>query len=201
MQSARPEKPLTRPSPRNRSFRNTGLVRGNPGHCDDGLVRLLSQDGASVEVRPVRYQYGANPQAPAGTDWDANWLVIRGEIRTADGREWTFTDPCLTTWEVREIPIWLRSAANGLVQPAPNWSDEEELLHFTEPNIALSLQAYAGGRAQIRVHLSIEAAPPWLDGTNRPEMFEYFLLLDLKIEELITAAEEWANDCEPYPVR
>jgi hypothetical protein len=164
-------------------------------------MRFASKDGTSVEIRAVSYQYGANPQAPAGTDWDANWLVIQGKIRTADGREWTFTDPCLTTWEAADIATWLRSVANGSVTPTQNWSDEEELLHFTEPNIAFSLQEQTEGRVRIRLHLSLEAAPPRPDHTDRPRLFEYFLILDQKPEDLVTAAEEWEKNCASYPVR
>jgi hypothetical protein len=46
-------------------------------------VRLLSRDGASIDIRPIRYQFGASLQTTPGTNWDANWLVIRGEIQTS----------------------------------------------------------------------------------------------------------------------
>jgi hypothetical protein len=87
--------------------------------CHAGLVRLLSLDGTSIDLRPIRYQFGANPQALPGTDWDANWLIIQGEVHTADGASWTFIDPCLTTWEAREFGAWLRGVAGGIVAPGP----------------------------------------------------------------------------------
>jgi len=70
-------------------------------------VRLLSSDGTSMDMRPIKHRYGANPQAAPGTDWDANFLVIRGEVQTGDGRGWTFMDPCLTTWEAQKLSTWL----------------------------------------------------------------------------------------------
>ena len=72
---------------------------------DSGRVRIVSSTRAVVELQPVCYQFselgstrrGGTPGSNAG--WDANWLVVRGEIGTSDGRSWSFTDPCLTTWE------------------------------------------------------------------------------------------------------
>lgn len=164
-------------------------------------MRLFSRDDTSVEIRPINYQFGANPQAAPGTDWDANWLVIRGEVKTADGAGWSFTDPCLTTWETRELGSWLRGVANGIVAPAPDWSEGKGLLVFTEPNLALSLEQRTNGRLRIRIHLSLEALPPWVTGANKPDLFEHLLVLDISSDDLATAAEEWDNDCAPFPIR
>ncbi len=70
-----------------------------------------------IEIHPVAYQFGANPQARPGTDWDANWLVVRGQVTTADALDWSFTDPCLTTWEAQELSAWLRGVVQGVVVP------------------------------------------------------------------------------------
>lgn len=162
---------------------------------------MLSRDGASIELRPTAYEFSAIPQAAIGTDWDANWLLIRGEVKTADGLEWTFIDPCLTTWEVRKLAAWLRDVAGGRVVPTADWSEEGEgLLYFTEPNMAFSLEERSEERTRVRVHFSL-ALPPWLRERNQLKLFEYFLVLDLRPEDLTTAAEEWDNDCEPFPER
>jgi hypothetical protein len=55
--------------------RNCAAVIG--GLCDPDAVRLLSGDGASVDVLPVAYQFNRTSTAAVGTDWDANWLMIR----------------------------------------------------------------------------------------------------------------------------
>ena len=61
-------------------------------------------------------------------DWDANWLVVRGEVRTSDGRSWSFTDPCRMTWEGERLSWWLHAAASG--DHAAGLDPAE----FTEPN-------------------------------------------------------------------
>lgn len=85
--------------------------------------------------------------------------------------------------------------------PTTNWSEEEGLLYFTEPIVAFSLEERIEGRTRVRVHFSLEALPPWLREANRPKSFEYFLMLDLRSEDLTAAAEKWNNDCEPFPER
>jgi hypothetical protein len=111
-------------------------VSTRPPGWHPGSVRLQSRDGASLELGPTGYQFGANPLAPVGTDWDANWLLVHGEVHTADGAAWTFLDPCLTAWEALSISRWLRDAAAGRIAVAEHWSGVEDLLHFTEPNVA-----------------------------------------------------------------
>jgi hypothetical protein len=164
-------------------------------------VRLLSRDGTSIEIRPIDHEFGANPETQDGTDWDANWLVVRGDVKTAESREWTFADPCLTTWQARKFGAWLHAVVDGSVPPVADWSVEAGLLHFTEPNLALSLEERTEERVRLRIHLSLEASPPWLQEPDRPALFDYFLVIDLSIEDLAAAAEEWDNDCKPFPVR
>jgi len=168
------------------------------------LVRLLSEDGASIEIRPVAYQFDANAHAEPGTDWDANGLVVRGDFRTADGLEWTFIDPCLTTWDARQVTAWLRGIVDGVIQPTTEWSDEwpdePHFRHFTEPNIAFSLQERTEARARIRIHLSLEALPP-RRGHDQPDIFAYFLIMDASIEAIAAAADDWNDDCRAFPVR
>ena len=55
---------------------------------------LVSGDGTSVELTPVRYQFDDLPNTHTH---DLNWLVIQGDFTLTDGRSWSFTDPCLTT--------------------------------------------------------------------------------------------------------
>ena len=96
-------------------------------------MKLLSGDGASVVLWPTGYQF-ASGAAPRG-DWDANWLQMRGEVRTATGDSWSFHVPCLTTWDAPHLLVWLRAARQGRVAPtnAPA-EDSGGLLAFTEPS-------------------------------------------------------------------
>jgi len=82
-------------------------------------VLLASLDGASVELRPTRYQFPAEPPEPG--DWDANWLEVHGRVRTTAGVTWTFDDPCLTTWEAEELATWLRVGREDLLAAARAW--------------------------------------------------------------------------------
>ncbi|KMM46157.1 hypothetical protein CWIS_06680 [Cellulomonas sp. A375-1] len=164
-------------------------------------MRLTSSDGAWVELRPVRYQSGrGRPQADGGFDFDGNWVVIDGHVRTAEGVEYSFRDPCLLTDDLREISGWLKAVADRRVPPTPWPADEASLLAFTEPNIAFSVHADVGRDIRLRVHLSLEAGPP-SRGSDRPGLYEYFVDLSLTPDCLGTAAEAWDMEIAAFPRR
>ncbi|WP_340537977.1 WapI family immunity protein [Nocardioides sp. GXZ039] len=129
-------------------------------------------------------------------DWDANWLVVAGVVGLPDGSTWSFEDPCLTTWEARELLDWLRQVRDGLVQPSTWDSDEERLLVFTEPNLAFSLAARTEGSVTIRAHLSLESGP-----AEESELFEYFVPLELTSKALVDAIVDWESALRAFPVR
>jgi hypothetical protein len=136
-------------------------------------MRLESDDGIVVELSPLRYQFGSSSTP---RDWDANWLIIAAAVRLSDGRSWSFADPCLTTWEARELASWLRGVLAGEVSPAPFGGEEDErLLVFTEPNLAFSLASSDAERITLRLHLSLESRPPWLHGDTDSDLFDYFI--------------------------
>lgn len=141
-----------------------------------------------MSLQPVSYQFGLGDSKTGPKDWDADWLVIRGEVRDGDGREWSFTDPCLTTWEAASLGTWLRGVGDGVVAPVSDKDLPDAILQvFIAPNIALSLAARNAERVAVRVHLSLEALPPWFGDDDRPGIFEYFVLLDTTVDELIFA--------------
>jgi hypothetical protein len=121
-------------------------------------VRLCSSDGASITLRPAAYQFEVPPATAGERDWDANWLMIRGDVRTADGRGWAFLDPCLTTWEARNLSAWLRGAVG-------EGAARRRLIAFTEPNMAFSIEHRRAGRVRLEVRFSHEALPPWCHAT------------------------------------
>jgi hypothetical protein len=185
-------------------------------------VRLLSADGAWVDLRVVGYQYEQPPAASGAAavppplaaegagegelDWDANWLVIRGQVRAASGREWTFTDPCLTTWEAARLLEWLEALGRGEVQKA---------LAFTEPNLRFTLDAQDGERIRLRVRFSAESLPsgprtsgPRTSGprTSGPQMpgpqtAGYDVPLDVSRADLAAGTRAWATECQQFPPR
>ncbi|HEU4676614.1 MAG TPA: hypothetical protein VFS29_11530 [Motilibacteraceae bacterium] len=169
-------------------------------------MRLRSSDGTQFELRPVRYQFAGVRGSRCGRDWDANWLVIRGDVQLADRRSWSFEDPCLTTWEARELAAWLRGVASGAVQPTPfEGGGEERTWMFTEPNLALSLAARDDVTATVRVHLSLEARPPWLagddPGEDPGELFEFFVEVTAPLNVVAQAADDWTAELATFPER
>lgn len=164
-------------------------------------MRLGSSDGAHVELRPVQYQFEP-PTRPTdgGFDFDANWVVVEGHVRTVAGVEFSFRDACMMTDEMREISGWLRAVADHRVPPVPLPGDESRLLAFTEPNVAFSVSADHQNEVQIRVHLSLESGPP-LRGAERLELYEYFVELTLTPYDLGRAAAAWDVEIASFPRR
>ena len=78
-------------------------------------MRLTSSDGASVALRPTGYQFGRGSLVRG--DWDANWLLVHGEVRTSTREAWSFDDACLTTWDTVSLRTWLRAAGQGEIAP------------------------------------------------------------------------------------
>lgn len=157
-------------------------------------MRLQSTDGTTVELSIKDYQFGSSNEP---RDWDANWLVVAGAVALSDGATWSFEDPCLTTWEARELLDWLRQVHAGHVQPSIWSSDEERLLVFTEPNIAFSLAARSEDSVTIRAHLSLESGPP----SESSELFDYFVPLEVTKTGLVDAFSDWEVSLRAFPVR
>lgn len=114
--------------------------------------------------------------------------------------EWTFRDPCLTTWEARALSSWLRGVADDFQRPAPVAPDGEsgELLVFTEPDVAFNFLAMTPDGAMVRVYPSLEALPESMAGTD---IFEYFVELVLRKDVLAAAARDWDAELRSFPVR
>lgn len=175
-------------------------------------MRLSSTDGTTIELTPIRYEFDRVEAGAGAGDWDANWLVIDGTIRLGDGRTWAFSNPSLTTFEARRLTDWLQAVCADRVTPAATVAEaiadqseaEGRLCAFLEPNLAFSLAAQAGGRVRLRVHLSLEALPPWLsdpDGPGRPGLFDYTVDVDTTTAALAQAAEDWATSLADFPIR
>lgn len=167
-------------------------------------MNLGAGGGVVISLLPVRYQFPGMARV-SPQDWDANWLVVRGDVRIEGGRVWSFTDPCLTTWEAAELGEWLRGVVSGDVEPVSldGGVDEDQLLAFTEPNVAFSLASRGGGgEVVLRVHLSLEARAPVLDGQEDGlDLYEYFVLVASSAADLAAAASTWDRELAPFPVR
>ncbi|MEV0373328.1 hypothetical protein AB0I10_26530 [Streptomyces sp. NPDC050636] len=159
---------------------------------------LLSDHADSVELHPLRYQF----PAVQGDPYDDNWLVIGGTVTTPEG-SWSFTDPCLLTDEARAVADWLRAVASGKV--AVNRPGAEGELSpdtwFVEPVLAFSLADHSEGGAAIRVHLSLEAAPPWRQGDGGGDIYQYVVEVRQDKAALLHAADQWDRALASFPTR
>lgn len=159
---------------------------------------LLNDHANRVELRPLGYQLpraGANP-------YDDNWLVISGSVATSEGT-WSFADPCLLTGEAREVAAWLRAAAAGKVA-VTGLGAEGELspdAWFIEPVLAFSLADRTEGWVVLRVHLSLEAAPPWQQGDNGTDIYQFVVEVRLDTAALLEAADQWELGLASFPTR
>lgn len=164
-------------------------------------MQLTSTDGAAFGLRPTGYEY---PALHTPGDWDANWLTVHGQVRTAAGESWTFHDPSITTWEAQDLHHWLQAAADGSVEPTDSpGEDVADVLTFTEPNLAFSVAAVVGEEILLRVHLSLEAVtgkPGWT-AQSGAGLYEYSVPFRLGRGQLRTAAAQWNDDTAPFPPR
>jgi hypothetical protein len=72
---------------------------------------------------------------------------------------------------------------------------------FVEPVLAFSLAEHGTGGAVIRVHLSLEAAPPWRHGDDRADVHQYFVAVRADRAALLHAADEWDRALATFPER
>ena len=107
----------------------------------DGMI--LEGVGGSLRLSFVSYQFPSNYD----DEWDSNWLIVAG-VASLDGKEWSFQDPCLTTFEAEQLADWLDKTANGV---------SRDSIGFVEPNLQFDRLSVSS----IRVSFALESAPPW----------------------------------------
>lgn len=158
-------------------------------------MKLRSGDGTEFALRVDGYEFPTLPGV-GPDDWDANWLVVSGELTLADGRRHSFSEPCLTTWEADDLRTWLASLADGRV-PAER---EGPALVFTEPCVAFAASRLEDDGVEVRAYLSLEAEPPFVVG-GAAGLFQNYVPLRTDPAALAAAAAAWADDLRPFPVR
>lgn len=147
----------------------------------------------------MRYQFAT----VRGDSYDDNWLVIDGTVMTPEG-SWSFADPCLLTDEARQVSTWLRAVAAGTVGVTEPDAEGELLpdTWFIEPVVAFSLANRSeGGTAVIRIHLSLEAAPPWQQGDGGADIYQYVVEVSVDAAALVHAADQWDLALASFPPR
>jgi hypothetical protein len=186
-----------------RHWIQVGVFAGVCGWWEPGpsvwhsVAMLLVGNGCSVELSPLRYQFTET----CGDRYDDNWLVTGGEVATGSER-WSFADPALLIDECSLVSAWLRAVAAGTVVATERDADGllEPGLSFLEPVVAFSVAGHRGRTAVIRVHLSLEAAPPALAGTGG-ELYQYAVEAEADEIGLRAAADRWDAQCARFPPR
>lgn len=163
----------------------------------------LHDETTELELRIAGYQFALQETAdgPADASWDSNWLVVEGAVRASDGTQWTFRDPCLTTWEVAKLSDWLQqTVAEATTATANTDADGEvaEWLTFTEPNLSFAVVSLSESQAELTIVLSHEAAAPPLE-PQLPKRSEISIVTSKR--EIQNAAIEMREQLSAYPVR
>lgn len=91
-------------------------------------------------------------------EWDANWLVVSGDLTLSDGRRHSFVAACLTTGQAAELRDWLQGIVRGTVLA----KGESLTLDFVEPCLAFAASPLGGRNVELRVYLSLETEPPFV---------------------------------------
>ena len=147
-------------------------------------MKLVGRDGISLELSVAGYQF-----ADITDDrWDSNWLMVAGTINHPQG-SWTFTDPCLTAFELDELAAWIGDIAAG--RAAHGFHE------FIEPNLRFYHRREP--EPTIGVHIGYESAPPWLVGDAR--MHGAVVELPIAMNDLETAAAALRSFVRRFPVR
>ncbi|MBI4942597.1 MAG: hypothetical protein HY830_17790 [Actinobacteria bacterium] len=167
-------------------------------------MELVSDDGARFALTVVGYEFpdvealaAADPDAEPDED-DLNWLVVRGDVTTADGAHWSFEDGCLTAWEAADLGAWLRAVADDVPADVTDaWLDGGRIT-FTEPALAFDLAdtTPGAGRVAVRVTLAAEALPP-----DAARAAHVTVTLVTAGDALAAAAVRWTRELARYPPR
>jgi hypothetical protein len=156
-------------------------------------MRLVGSQGTELRLDVVGYQFpDAAPEAD-GFDYDANWLVVAGEVSDGE-RSWRFRDACLTTVETGELASWLEGIAGH--KPVV---DE---LAFTEPILTFSWAPASVGDPIVHVTFELEARPPWHRMTgDREDWGTVSLDFPVSRDALRLAAQDLRSDQTRFPER
>jgi hypothetical protein len=147
---------------------------------------LVGSNGTRFELEIVGYQFPELEDDP----WDANWLMIRIAVVSADGA-WTSTDPSLLTSDVEGLALWLDAVSE--------FRATYQRVQFLEPNLAFELQSESPRGLAVRVLFEQESRPPW--ARPDPPSSAFFVDLALPHEAVREAAEALRLQLVAFPPR
>lgn len=162
-------------------------------------VRLESLNGHYVDLAVSGYQFASGQSRSEQVDWDANWLMIRAKVWDGD-QSWEFHDPCMTTWESRELASWLRGLGDGNPATVAATDREEPQLWFTEPNLMFTLNGASQGVTTLHIYFNAESRPP--SGSNDDaEGLGHQVRLVIPQADIAAAVSGWEDELTRFPVR
>ena len=142
-------------------------------------MTLQGEHGLRFDLSIDGYQF---PEILYGDD--ANWLMVRGEVRHPHG-DWTFRDPCLETSDLERLADWFDGIATGR-------SEAEE--DFLEPNLSFE---YDSSPATISVTFSHESVPAWSGDDGRFEGVK--VIFPLALNDPLEAARNLRDWLARFP--
>ena len=162
-------------------------------------MRLESDDGSWIELRPVAYQFpDAAPQSD-GYNGDANWLEIAGEVHDAKGPSWSFADPCMDTHEARQMSEWLRRIATDHASAVEATRSGSSVFWLTEPNLVIEAVDQDLDRVSMLWRFALESAPPGSSDEIRLDGYEVRVVASRA--SLSGAAHAWDEHLAEFPER
>ena len=152
-------------------------------------MRLRGREGNELALSVVGYQFPDETVDP----WDSNGLLVAVRVVSPQGT-WEVVDPCLTTWELRQLAAWLAGVARGgLVRSTAT---------LTEPNLTVRVTVDRRGgtdRFRLRVAFELENRPPWAPTVAGGG--DLSVDLDVGAPELAAAAAALRADLARFPQR
>lgn len=145
----------------------------------------LGAAGSRLVLDITDYQF---PDAAKG-EWDAEWLLVSGQVEF-EGRHWIFHDPCLTTFELAAIALWLRGIPLGM---------PSKELSFTEDNLRFEFVQRASGDF-LTVWFAQQSSPPW--ATDREKYIDGIPIhIPSSLIDFVDAAKAVEKLCQRFPER
>lgn len=147
------------------------------------MLTFIGNGNTWFELDVVGYQF---PDAELD-GWDSEWLRFAGVV-SCDRGKWEFSDPCLTTFELKALADWLRSSPNEASGKA---------IGFIEPNLSF---ARAGLAEVLVISFAQESAPPW--ATEQEKYGEGFsIAFSIDLNNCTALAIGIEKILEQFPVR
>jgi len=147
------------------------------------VLTFIGHGNTCFEFAVVGYQF---PDAEVD-GWDSEWLRVAGVV-SCDRGKWKFSDPCLTTFELKALADWLRST------PAEG---SGKTIGFTEPNLSFARADLDEG---LVISFAQECAPP--SATEQEKYGDGFsLTFPIELNDCTALAMGIENILEQFPVR